>query len=212
MVEMKPTAAELAYKKIKQLIVTTRMAPGSVISESQLMEDLGLGRTPIREAIKQLETENLVLVTPRRGMFVSEITVTDLSKIFEVRVELESLAARLATSRITSKQLSELKHLAEKYQKLTIGDKEMLISLDQQFHFLIAKASHNQFLRKELEYYYYLSLRIWYLAINSTQPQDIDVDSHIKILDAIKSGDAQKAEQKMKTHIKKFHQTIKKYL
>ena len=209
---MKPTAAEKAYRQIKELIVTIRMPPGSVISEAKLMEDLQLGRTPIREAIKQLQTENLVDVTPRRGMFVSEITVTDLSQIFEVRVELESLAARLATNRITPNQLSKLKLLADRYHNISLSDKEKLINLDQDFHLLIAGASQNKFLRKELEYYYTLSLRIWYLAINSTQPQDIDVDSHIDIFESIKSGDAQGAKQKMKNHIQRFHQTIRHYL
>jgi DNA-binding GntR family transcriptional regulator len=209
---MKPTAAEKAYRQIKELIITIQMPPGSVISEAKLMEDLQIGRTPIREAIKQLQIENLVDITPRRGMFVSEIAVTDLFQIFEIRVELESLAARLATNRITPDQLSKLNNLSERYQKITLNNKEKLINLDKEFHFLIAEASQNKYLRKELEYYYNLSLRIWYLAINSTQPQDIDVSSHIDILKAIQSGDAQRAEQNMKKHIKRFHQTIRQFL
>ena len=75
---MKPTNAEKAYTQIKKKIVTAQMPPGSVINEAQLMEEFSLGRTPIREAIKQLQMENLVMVTPRKGMFVADMAVTDL--------------------------------------------------------------------------------------------------------------------------------------
>ncbi len=209
---MKPTDAEKAYTQIKGQIVTTKMPPGSVISEAQLMEELKLGRTPIREAIKQLQAENLVTVTPRRGMYVADIAVTDLTQIFEVRVELEALAARLATQRITRDQLSRLISLAEKYQGADPNDKVALINIDHEFHLQIIESAHNKFLFKELEHFYNLSLRIWYMAINYTQPEDIDVDAHIEILEAIEAGDAQKAGQRMKTHIEEFHQTIKQYL
>lgn len=209
---MKPTDAEKAYTQIKGKIITTKMAPGSVISEVQLMTELDLGRTPIREAIKQLQSENLVTVTPRRGMYVADIAVTDLTQIFEVRVELETLAARLAAQRITKEQLSKLKIVADNYKHADLSDKEALIEIDHQFHSLITEAAHNKFLFQELAHFYNLSLRIWYLAINYAQPEDIDVDAHVEVLRAIEAGDAQSAGQKMKTHIEAFHQTIKQYL
>ncbi len=209
---MKPTDAEKAYSKIKMQIVTTAMPPGSVISEAQLMDELRLGRTPIREAIKQLQAENLVTVTPRRGMFVADITVTDLTHIFEVRIVLEALAARLAAQRITPDQLSELRRLAEEYQHTSSNNKTQLIQLDEAFHTLIAEAANNKFLSKELAHYYNLSLRIWYLAINFAQPEDIDVVAHIEILEAIEAHHAEKAAKRMKQHVEEFHQTIKQYL
>jgi len=91
---MKLTDAEKAYQQIKKKIITTKLLPGSVINEADLMEELNLGRTPIREAIKQLQMENLVSITPRKGMYVTDIAVTDLLQIFEVRVELESFATK----------------------------------------------------------------------------------------------------------------------
>ncbi len=209
---MKPTDAENAYAQIKGKIITTKMRPGSVISEAQLMEELDLGRTPIREAIKQLQAENLVTVTPRRGMYVADVAVTDLTQIFEVRVDLEALAARLAAQRITEEQLAGLKSLAEQYCDADPSDKEALINIDREFHSLITQAAHNKFLSKELDHFYNLSLRIWYLAINYAQPEDIDVDAHIEILAAIEAGDAKNAGQRMRRHIEEFHQTIKQYL
>ena len=209
---MKPTNAEKAYTQIKGKIITAKMPPGSVINEAQLMEEFSLGRTPIREAIKQLQMENLVMVTPRKGMFVADIAVTDLLQIFEVRVELESFATKLAAQRITDDEIKELQKLAEDYRFTDLSDKESLIKLDGEFHSLLAKATHNKFLIKEIDYYYNLSLRIWYIALNYAKPEEIDVNAHIEILEAIKTRDADKAKQRMKQHIQDFHRTIKQYI
>jgi len=209
---MKPTNAEKAYTQIKGKIITAKMPPGSVINEAQLMEEFTLGRTPIREAIKQLQSENLVMVTPRKGMFVADIAVTDLLQIFEVRVELESFATKLAAERINEGELINLQKLATAYQDVDIADKDALIKLDGEFHALLANATHNKFLIKEIEYYYNLSLRIWYIALNYAKPDDIDVDAHIEILDAIQARDAEKAGQRMRKHIQEFHKTIKQYI
>lgn len=209
---MKITNAEKAYKQIKEKIVTTKLHPGALINEAEMMGELSLGRTPIREAMKQLEADNLVTITPRRGMFVTDITVTDLTKIFEVRVEIEPLAVRLAVQRISKKELAKLRRLAEEYKDADPTATETLLNLDRDFHALLAKASHNNFLQKDLMHYYNLSLRIWYLALHSAQPSDIDMGAHLEILEAIEAQDADKAEDRMRKHIQKFHQTIRQYL
>jgi DNA-binding GntR family transcriptional regulator len=209
---MKPTNAEKAYTQIKGKIITAEMPPGSVINEAQLMEEFALGRTPIREAIKQLQSENLVMVTPRKGMYVTDIAVTDLLQIFEVRVELESFATKLAVERISEHELAELQDLAKAYQEADPSIKETLIKLDGEFHALIAKATHNKFLIKEIEHYYNLSLRIWYIALTYAKPEDIDVDAHIEILEAIQAQEAEKAGLRMREHIQNFHKTIKQYI
>jgi DNA-binding GntR family transcriptional regulator len=209
---MKRTHAEQAYTQIKGKIITAEMPPGSVINEAQLMEEFALGRTPIREAIKQLQMENLVMVTPRKGMFVADIAVTDLPQIFEVRVELESFATRLAAERISEREILELEKLAKAFQETELSNKEALLELDSAFHSLLAKATHNKFLIKEIEYYYNLSLRIWHIALNYAKPEDIDVDAHIEILQAIRARDAEKAALRMKEHIQDFHRTIKQYI
>jgi len=209
---MKPTNAEKAYTQIKGKIITAKMPPGSVINEAQLMEEFALGRTPIREAIKQLQTENLVMVTPRKGMFVADIAVTDLLQIFEVRVELESFATKLAAQRISESEINELQRLAEEYKAIDLADKDSLINLDGEFHTLLAEATHNKFLIKEIEYYYNLSLRIWYIALNYAKSEEIDINAHIEILEAIQAHDVEKARQRMKKHIQDFHKTIKQYI
>jgi len=209
---MNLTDADRAYLQIKEKIITVQMPPGSVIQETRLIEELGLGRTPIREALKQLQSENLVVVAPRRGMFVSDVAITDLQKIYEVRVELESLCARLAAQRITSEQISELKDLMAECRESDHDNKELVLSLDHRFHRLMAEAADNKFLRSEVEKFYNLSLRIWYLAINSIQSQDVDVDAHFEIAHAIETQNCDGSERRMREHIGHFHDTIRLYL
>jgi DNA-binding GntR family transcriptional regulator len=86
------------------------------------------------------------------------------------------------------------------------------MTLDRRIHFLLAEAAANKFLRTEFEVFYNLSLRIWYLALNEIQPEDIDVEAHLLVLEAVKAHDAELAEQRMRKHIKHFHNAIKLYL
>lgn len=206
------TDTEKAYQKIKTKIIKTELMPGTVVKEAELMEELSFGRTPIREAIKQLQIEGLVIVKPRRGVFVSDISITDLLQLFEMRIALETLAARLATERITPGQLIKLRKLADRYENADLQDKHELIDLDGKFHSLIAEASRNKFLHYDIVHYYNLSTRIWYLAMDLTDPEDIDVQAHLKIRDAIVSGKAEKAMEAVENHIKDFHKTIKTYI
>jgi DNA-binding GntR family transcriptional regulator len=206
------TNADKAYQIIKEKIVSIQMQPGSIIREADLMKELGLGRTPIREALKRLQAENLVVSTPRRGMSVADIAITDLIQIYEIRVELEALGARLAARRITPEQLDELRDLVEEYRHADKEDKKILIDLDSHFHELIARATHNNFLCNELDLFHNLSLRIWHLALNYVQPEDLNVEAHLEILQAIEAHDARRAGETMCRHIEHFHKTIKLYL
>lgn len=209
---MSQTDAEKAYQAIKKKIVKTELVPGSVINEAELMETLHYGRTPIREALKRLQVEDLVVVKPRRGIFVSELAITDLAQIFEVRVELEALAARLATDRISPETLEDLGDLVQEYSQSPPSDKNKLIHLDGEFHALIREASHNRFLIANLEHYYNLSLRIWYLALPQAAADDIDVEAHQEIYQAIADRKPDRAAQRIARHIKDFHKKIKEYL
>jgi DNA-binding GntR family transcriptional regulator len=209
---MSLTDAEKAYQEIKKKIIRTELNPGSVINESLLMEELGYGRTPVREALKRLQSDDLVDVKPRRGIFVSDLAITDLTQIFEVRVELESLATKLACERITEYQLKKLKALTDKYLSSENTTKEEMIEWDGKFHALIREATHNRFLITNLEYYYNLSLRIWYLALPQAAAEEIDVQAHSEIYQAIAARDVKLAEKRIIQHIKDFHKAIKNYL
>ncbi|MGD8553295.1 MAG: GntR family transcriptional regulator [Anaerolineales bacterium] len=209
---MSTTDASKAYHLIKEKVIKIQMPPGSVIREAELMQDLDLGRTPIREALKRLESENLVVVKPRQGIFVADIPITDLIQIFEVRVELESLCAFLASRRMTPETLTKMKDLAETYSGSEKKDLNCLFEQDRQFHMLLAEAANNRFLRDEIDQYYNLSLRIWYLVLKNVKPEDVDVEAHLKILRSIETRDHEAARSHMRKHIEQFHRTIKSYV
>jgi len=209
---MKQTDSEKAYREIKDRIIKVAMRPGSVIDEASLMADLGLGRTPIRESLKQLQAENLIIVTPRRGMFVADIAITDLVQIHEVRIEVEANCARLAARRITRRALEEIRNLVFDEQQFGKHGMDELIILDRRFHSLIAHAADNRFLFKDWETYYNLSLRIWYLILNYLQPEDVGVEDHQGIITALEVGDVNSADQHMRRHIIHFYETVKRSL
>jgi len=206
------TDANRAYERIKDMIVTLEMSPGAVIQEHLLKEQLDLGRTPIREALKRLEAENLVIIKPRRGIFVADITITDLTQIYEVRIELETLCARLAAQRATPSFINRMEALVDEYQTIPEIDLPALFAIDRKFHITLADATLNSFLSRELALFYNLSMRIWYLALSSIQSLDIDVAAHPNILAAIKRHDTDLAEERMREHIRHFHQAIRKNL
>lgn len=209
---MSPTDSDLAYRRLKARIVTVEMQPGSVIRESELMSDLQLGRTPIREALKRLEAEDLVISAPHRGTHVAQISITDLSQMYEVRVELEGLSARLAAQRAQPQQLEEMKKLAAEYQARDRDDLDQLFDLDRRFHMALAAAANNRFLLRDIDRYYNLSLRIWYLALRFVQAQDVDVQAHLEMIDCVALKDGAGAEAAMREHLRHFHSTIKHYL
>ena len=142
-------AADRAYLAIRGLIVSLELPPGAVIDERALMRRLGLGRTPVREALRKLAQEQLVEVFPRRGMFVTGVDVRDLARISEVRAALEPEAARLAAERATDE---ELDHLAELSDRIVGGGTD-LMALDESIHRAVYAAAHNYLLEKTLGEY-----------------------------------------------------------
>ncbi len=206
------TNADIAYSIIKEKIITVEMPPGSLIQESKLMEELNLGRTPIREALKQLEAERLVVVVPRRGIFVADVQITDLQQIYEIRVALEGLCARLAAERATAEQIAEMGSCCQQMAHRDGMNTQELILIDRNFHRLLAQAAHNKFLTNEIELFYNLALRLWYLALNKVEPVDLDTDRHQAVLQAIRDRDSHRAEELMKQHIQHFQETIRALL
>ena len=207
------TDAQQAYDQIKERIITTRMPPGMVIQIQDLMEDLKLGRTPIREALKLLEVEQLVTVSPRRGMFVTDVSVTDLLQVYEIRMDLEALAVGLAATRITPDELARFRRLVRELDTAEKdGDQLSLLQLDRNFHALLANASHNRILQAETERLYSLSLRIWYLCVNQLRSTDLAEDVFREVLAACETQDRLRAEKAIRRHIVMFYESIKEAL
>lgn len=201
--------SEKAYSLIKRKVITLELPPSAVIDEHVLMQELDLGRTPIREALQRLDSEGLVNVVPRRGTFVSDISVTDLQKIFELRIVLEGFCARLAAQRISEDQIQRMEAVLSDFEELRDGNSPALMSIDKRFHKLLYRAADNEFLAETLDRLYDLSLRLWYLVLNRLDDVRDSIDQHRMVLDALKEGDEAQAEVLIQTHIVEFQQSIK---
>ena len=201
-------AADRAYLAIRGLIVSLELPPEAVIDERALMQRLGLGRTPVREALRRLAHEQLVEVFPRRGMFVSGVDVRDLARISEVREVLEPEAARLAAERATEADRSALAALLD---ELEAGGSE-LMDLDERIHRAVYRAAHNQLLEATLEQYYVLALRIWSIALDRAHELEEAVEAHRALLQAIQAGDGERAAETMRAHVQNFEQAMHRVL
>ncbi len=201
--------SQQAYQDIREKIISLQLAPGDVIDEAALQDELGVGRTPIREALQRLALEKLVTIVPRRGMFVSEIGVTDLQRLFELRVPLEDLAARLAARRGTDEHWQRMEDiLAGIPGGDTVTDNETLIYIDEAWHQVLYDAAGNPFLRDALLTFYALSLRFWYFLLPSIGDMKSAVEEHAKILEALRAGDEDQAAERLRMHIQAFQSEI----
>ena len=204
--------SESAYLRIRERIVSLDMRPGSVVNESRLREELKIGRTPIREALQRLARENLVRSIPHRGTFVTDVNITDLARITEVRVVLESHAASLAAERLSVNDRESLTMLLEVLEEGPALDQRELMRLDQQIHRQIYRAARNSFLEATLEQYFNLSLRLWYLVLDREVGLREAIREHIELLQAILGGDGARAEETMRRHVTGFELEIRKVL
>src|SRR5262245_54616048 len=204
--------SDQAYYRIRELIVSLELPPGAPVDERALMARLEIGRTPVREALRQLARENLVEVHPRRGMFVSSVEVGDLAALSEVRVVLESAAAGLAAERRTAEDLVETERLLAELEGSPGLDERGLIDLDQRLHRHVYRCAHNDFLEETLDGYYVLTLRIWFIALDRVARLDEAVHGHRELLEAIRDGDAAAAADAMRRHVLGFEQAIRAVL
>jgi len=199
-----------AYEKLRDEIVTLARAPGESLDEATLVQELGLGRTPIREALQRLACEGLATIRPRRGTFVAELGISDLQEIFEFRLELEGYAAALATERANANDLAALEMaLAPLSASRAAQDNLAHIEIDRAFHRALAHATHNKYLEAHLARMYNLNLRLWYLALAKIGPMHDALAQHVVILDAIRNRDARCAQAAMQQHIREFQTRIK---
>jgi DNA-binding GntR family transcriptional regulator len=205
--------ADRAYADLRDRIVTLRIAPGAPIDEDVLGGELGIGRTPVREAIKRLALENLVTVFPRRGTFASDINITDLADISDVRMQLEGHAAYRAAQRITTAQREELgKLMGELDRSRGSDDTVALMALDARVHRFVHRCAGNPYLEDSLGRYFNLSLRIWHLVLDRLPHLFTRVHEHGDLLRAISGGDADGAREIIAEHIETFEREIRAVL
>jgi DNA-binding GntR family transcriptional regulator len=204
--------ADRAYHAIREMIVSLELRPGAVIEERALMAQLGIGRTPTREALRRLAQERLVEVYPRRGMFVTSVDIRDLASLAEVRSVLESHVARVAAERATDEDRNALEALLDALRAQKELEPRELMELDERIHRQVYRCAHNPFLEATLEEYYVLALRIWYLALDRAQQLEEAVLGHRELLEAIHDGDADRAEETMRRHVLDFEAAMRQVL
>ena len=209
---MSDSLADQAYSSIRRLIVTAELAPGSVLSEAELQDSLGLGRTPIREALRTLANDHLVDVYPRRGMFVAGVDVRDLRALSEVRAVLEPFAAGIAAERRDDSDVAAIDQLLAEIREHKNVDIRTLIDLDERIHHRVYAATHNSFLISDLNRYYTHALRIWFLALDNVENLTEAVEEHAELLTAIRDSNARLAVKVMTRHINDFEDEMRKAL
>lgn len=182
-----------AYRVLEQMIVTLQLAPGALVTEKQLIEASGHGRTPVREAIQKLEWQGLILVKPRVGLQVSEIVASDHIEIMAVRRQLEPLAASLVASHANPAQREALVECARDMSgAAATADINAFLAADKRFDDIVEEACPNRFLTGSLSPLQTHSRRLWFSRA-SIEAMDRSVGLHVAVIRAIQNEDAARA-------------------
>ena len=197
-----------AYRQIRDAIVALRLQPGAPLDEKALSASLGLGLTPIRDALKRLTLEKLTVAHPGRGTFVSRINIADEARLPEVRVELEGLAAALAAQRATDDERAGLVELLEALEQ---GSHERAdhTELDARVHRAVYAAARNDYLESTLNQYANLALRIWNFCLREQEAGDEHIRSQRAVVEAVLRGDATAARAAAEQHLRGFSEDVR---
>jgi DNA-binding GntR family transcriptional regulator len=213
-----PTSlAGKAYDELIRRITRLDLPPGTVLAEKSLVEELQIGRTPIREALQRLAMEGLVIHRLNRGMFVSEITYSDVQEIYEFRSLIDGHACRLAAQRATPAQAAKLLELHGALVQATKDDDiDAYVQLDREYYSILSEASKNSFLVETIPRIFNLHLRLWFfISVKIGNWHSIAVAHEIMthdVAEAIALRDTDRAEVAMKNYISQRHQDLRRQL
>jgi DNA-binding GntR family transcriptional regulator len=210
--EGESSLAELAYQELCDRLVTLRIPPGAPINDEHIAGELGVGRTPVREALKRLETERLVVAHRRRGTFATEVQITDLGHLTEVRQRIEPLAASCAARRASPKDKAVLTELLDELDAAAGREAGELIRLDLRLHRALYAATANPFLQDTLVRYDNLATRVWCLFLDRLPGLAGHVGEHGPLLRAVLAGDADRAAALATEHVTGFETAIRALL
>ncbi len=205
---MNVSLSEQAYHDIRRMIVRLDLAPGAIVREDVLQQQLGTGRTPIREALQRLERDQFVTIVPRRGVYVSGVDVSELTLLYETRATLEPFATRLACAR---GKPAHWEQMTEALAGCVLPGSSafQLIEIDRICHEIIWAAADNRFLTSTLDMLYAQSDRLWHMYLADVDDMAEAVQQHTEILDALVAADADAAAALVEAHIRTFDEQIR---
>lgn len=209
--------AEKAYQLLVRKITQLELAPGSPMVEKALIEELEIGRTPIREALQRLAVEGLVVHVPNRGMFVSDVNATSAQHIYEFRSLIEGQAARLAALRASDKEIRELTSLQLQLVEATDDDDiDRYVDCDRQFYSVLARAAQNIYLGEVIPRIFNLHLRLWFVISERSGGWHEIARAHEEmtkgVVEAIARGEPDEAELAIKIYVHRRNQDIREFL
>lgn len=204
---------DAAYEAIKHRIITCKFKPGECINEASVSALLGLGRTPVHQAIDRLMLEEMVEVIPRKGVIVKPVILQDVLQMIDVRLINEVYCARLAAVRADDTHIEDLAAIIERARKaIAARDVHALMTLDREFHLVIANATKNFELAEIVRKLNERSLRFWFISFTTPDHHHSFQEQHEAIFAAIKDHDSDGAESAMRAHIEAFRRSVARHL
>ena len=209
--------AEKAYQLLVNKVIQLELTPGEPVVEKTLIEELQIGRTPIREALQRLAAEGLVAHIPNRGMYVTEVNATNAQHIYEFRSLIEGQAARLAASRATDKEIRELMTLHLALVEATESDDIIrYVDCDREFYSVLSRAAQNIYLSEAIPRLFNLHLRLWFMISERVGGWHDIARAHEEmtrdVVDAISRRNPEEAELAIKIYVHRRHKDIREFL
>ena len=206
--------ADTAYQALCQKLLLLEIHPGDALHDEALAKELGMGRTPVREALKRLEVDRLVVSYPKRGTFATRVEITDLAYISEIRMQLEPLAAARAARLATPALRSELAEIQDQLRSFDIENASVtdVLSRDSTVHRAVYRAAGNPHLEDTLIRYNNLATRIWCMVIDRLPRVAEHVQEHIQLLQDIIDGNADQASALARGHVEGFEAAVRSAL
>lgn len=206
--------AEQAYRQLRDRLIMLEIRPGEAINDGALATEFGIGRTPVREALKRLEGDRLVVSYARRGTFATNVDITELADVSDIRERLEPLAAERAAKLATPGMRAELLEVAAAIADMdtAVSNQRELMRYDIRVHRLIYAAAANPHLEDVLIRYDNLATRIWCLVLDKIPSVAGHIAEHIELLEAIAGGDDQLAGSLALEHVTSFEKSVRSVL
>jgi DNA-binding GntR family transcriptional regulator len=204
---------DAAYEAIKHRIITCKFKPGECINEASVSALLGLGRTPVHQAIDRLMLEEMVEVIPRKGVIIKPVILHDVMQMVDVRLINEIYCARLAAARADDKHIEKLVDIIDRARNVIAArDVHALMTLDREFHLVVANATKNFELAEVVRKLNERSLRFWFISFTTPDHHLRFQQQHEAIFSAIRDHDPDRAESAMRAHIEAFRRSVARHL